>query len=127
MARSCALLCGINLLSPLFISMNSLLIGSSTFISTDIMGAEKAAKRSGCSLAIDLGVISPNISTSTVITTVLTVGPAPSPMQYVKSTVATDVQDMLTMLLPTRMELSSSSYRSASDIISFALLSPASA
>ena len=49
--------------------------GVSTASSTRSSGAEAMAKASGLSLAMDLGDISPKISTATVSTTVDTVGP----------------------------------------------------
>ena len=49
--------------------------GVSTASSTRSSGAEAMAKASGLSLAMDLGEISPKISTVTVSTTVDTVGP----------------------------------------------------
>ena len=66
-------------------------------------GAEAMAKRSGLSLAMDLGETSPKISTTTVKTTVATVGPYAVPTRLVKSTVPTAVAVMLTMLFPMRM------------------------
>ena len=59
-------------------------------------------------MASDLGVTSPNISTSTVITTVLSVTPA-SPQYWVNSTVASEAEAMFTRLLPISMAVSSSS------------------
>ena len=53
-----------------------------------------------------LGAISPNISTTTVITAVDSVTPAP-PTSLTNSTVASDADSMFTMLLPTRMPESS--------------------
>ena len=66
-------------------------------------GAENMAKPSGNSLARLLGVTSPKISTTTVSTTVDTVGPEAPPSSRVKNTVPTVVAVMLTMLLPIRM------------------------
>ena len=66
-----------------------------------IMGAEKITNASGRFFASVLGVISPNIRRSTVITTVDTVVPMLSSLQmFIKSIVASDVLRMLTRLLP---------------------------
>ena len=66
-----------------------------------IMGAEKITNASGRFFASVLGVISPNIRRSTVITTVDTVVPMLSSLQmFMKSIVASDVLRMLTRLLP---------------------------
>ncbi len=55
-----------------------------------------------------LGAISPNMSTTTVITAVDTDTPAP-PMTRTNSTVASDAERMFTILLPTSMPESSRS------------------
>ena len=67
------------------------------------------ANFSGFSLANSLGVISPNISTVTVMTIVETVvaSPASEVISLLKNTVLSDALRMLTMLLPTSMVESS--------------------
>ena len=97
-----------SLLAPLFSIINARLTGSSIFTNTDIIGAEKRAKLSGFSLASDLGVTSPNTSTSIVMTTVLIVTLA-SPKYCVHISVASEAEAILTMLLPTSNAISSSS------------------
>ena len=66
------------------------------------IGVANIANFSGDSLATLFGVTSPNISTITVIIMVEAVGPLPCPNAFMKSTVATDVAVILTILLPTR-------------------------
>ena len=89
-------------------------------------GAENMANASGLSFARLLGVISPKISTTTVITTVETVAPM-SPYRLTNRTVPMDAEAMLTMLLPIRMVESSRSYRSESRQASAARRLPFSA
>ena len=90
---------------------NSQFTGFSTLIRKRMTGVTAMAMVSGASLARLLGEISPKISTRTVITAVETLTPA-LPIQLTNSMVPTDAKAMLTMLLPTRMVDSSSSYRS---------------
>ena len=78
---------------------------SITFIKL-ITGAEKAAKLSGDSFARLLGVISPNIRTTIVITIVETVAPE-LPISLINHTVAMEERPIFTILLPTRMVESS--------------------
>ena len=51
-----------------------------------------------------LGVISPKISTTTVHTIVETVGPEDEPSRFTNITVPIEAIEILTILLPTRME-----------------------
>ena len=69
-------------------------------------GYTAKATSSGRSLAMLLGAISPNISTTTVITAVDTDTPCP-PIRFTNSTVASEADSMFTMLLPTSMPDSS--------------------
>ena len=66
------------------------------------IGAANIAKPSAESLDKLFGVISPNISTSTVITIVDTVGPYTG-YNLVKSTVASDADAIFTILFPIRI------------------------
>ena len=86
--------------------------GEKTFISTERALAENMAKLSEYSLATDLGITSPKMRTTTVITRVET--PAPlGPISPVKSRVPMEAAAMLTMLLPMRMVEMALSNRSA--------------
>ena len=89
-------------------------------------GAENIAKLSGRSFAMLFGVISPKMSTTTVMTAVDTVAPL-SPSIWTNKTVAMELAEMLTMLLPMRIVERSRSYFSASVRASAALLLPSSA
>ena len=57
---------------------------------------------SGLRLAIDLGMISPNIRTRTVMTTVEATAPVSAPRRMAKNRVAMEVPAMLTRLFPIR-------------------------
>ena len=61
---------------------------------------------SGISFAMLLGVISPKVRTSRVMTIVETVGPYTPPTRRVNSTVASEDAPMFTILFPIRMVLS---------------------
>ena len=89
-------------------------------------GAENFAKASGFSLAMFLGVISPKMSTTTVITMVETAAPlwAISPTN---STVAMAVIVIFTTLFPMRIVVSSLSYFSPRSKTFCALSSPSPA
>ena len=80
------------------------LMGFRITSSTRMMGVTAMAKLSGISLAMLLGVISPKISTTTVQTMVETVGPDEEPIRSTNSTVPMEAREILTILLPTRME-----------------------
>ena len=68
-----------------------------------IAGAAKRANASGDSFAILFGEISPNISTTTVVTRVDTPAPASSPRSFTNKIVARDVHPIFTILFPTRI------------------------
>ena len=69
--------------------------------STNSTPLNARANPSGCSLAIVLGVISPNMSTASVITAVDTVTACElSDMSDTKNNVASDDATMFTMLFP---------------------------
>ena len=69
-------------------------------------GAKAMARVSGISFAMLLGVISPKVRTSRVMTIVETVGPYTPPTRRVNSTVASEDAPMFTILFPIRMVLS---------------------
>ena len=83
------------------------------------IGVISTAYFSAFSFAIVFGVISPKISTTTVITIVLTVAPRSllSPKIPVKNSVAMDVEAIFTMLLPMRIVDKTMSKSSASSIV----------
>ena len=92
------------------------------------MGDENFTKASGCSFARFLGVISPKISTATVMTTVDIVGARLlSEMISRKRTVPREDTPIFTILFPISMVERSLSYLSESFRTSLARLSPFSA
>ncbi len=90
--------------SSFFHPENTAFMGLSTTSSTRMTGVTAMAKFSGISLATLLGVISPKISTTTVHTIVETVGPEDEPSRFTNITVPIEAIEILTILLPTRME-----------------------
>ena len=74
-----------------------------------------------------LGVTSPKIKTTMVMTMVATLGPCSSPNNFTKSKVATDAQAMFTILLPIKMVERRLSKFSSKSKTSLAFLSPFSA
>ena len=89
-----------------------------------IRGDENIAKDSGLSLAILFGVISPKISTTTVITAVETVAPRLSSFSNsTKSIVPRDAARIFTILFPTRIVFNNFSFLSKSFPARIALLS----
>ena len=58
---------------------------------------------SGCLLAMDLGVISPNVRTASVMMTVEASAPVSEPRRIENTRVARDVAPMFTRLFPMRM------------------------
>ncbi len=83
--------------------------GRSRAMSSRRKGAENMANCSGNSLAMLLGEISPKIRITMVTTRVATAGPWASPSREMNSSVASEVDALLTTLLPMRMVDSSRS------------------
>ena len=106
-------------MSKIFHFENSQLIGVRRPMRKRMNGSENMAKRSGDSLARLLGLTSPKISTTIVMTTVETVAPYPA-YSFTNSTVAIAVLAMFTRLFPTRIVERSVSYCSSSSSTFFA-------
>ena len=102
--------------------------GESKTINNRKKGVENIANRSGQSLAMLLGEISPKINTTTVTTAVDTVAArSASAISFKNSMVPMDAKAMFTILFPMRMVDNSLSYPSAKIRVFSAFLLPFSA
>ena len=112
--------------TPLFMPIKIAVIGVMMNMNAESGAAIRIENRSEFSFARLLGKISPKISTSTVMTTVAR-PTLPFPNFSVKSTVASEDEEMFTTLFPTSIAVSALSKLSHMFIAFFADLFPSSA